>query len=80
MINLKKVDSTAIAAIGHDPETDELHVIYKSAKSVHVYADVDPGKYEALEKAESIGKALNELRQQGLRFRVAPLEDYEVPQ
>jgi hypothetical protein len=49
------VDSSSIASIGHDPDTDTLHVEFKSSGKIYVYPGVSADDHEALLKASSIG-------------------------
>lgn len=48
------VKSSNIAAIGHDPKTNELHVKFKTG-ATHIYSGVSAEKHAALLAAESIG-------------------------
>jgi hypothetical protein len=48
------VNSSSIASVGHDPETNTLEVEYKNG-SVYHYHDVPAEKHEALIGAESVG-------------------------
>lgn len=53
------VESSQIAAIGHDPETNEMHVQFHSG-ATHVYAGVTAEKHAAMMGAESIGAHFHE--------------------
>jgi hypothetical protein len=48
------VKSSNIEAIGHDPETQTLHVHFKGGGAYH-YSDVPAPKYQALMDAPSKG-------------------------
>lgn len=54
-MNLEPVDSSFISAIGHDPETDTLHVQMTNGKT-YTYAGVDRQQHAELLKAKSIGQ------------------------
>lgn len=54
MTTLTPVKSSNIAAVGHDPETQELHVKFHSG-AVHAYSGVSAEKHQALLAASSIG-------------------------
>lgn len=55
-MELTPVTSSTIAAVGHDPQGNELHVRFKSGGAVYVYSGVDAAKHAALMNAESLGK------------------------
>lgn len=55
MTVLSPVTSSNIAAIGHDPATNELHVQFKSG-ATHVFSGVTAEQHEAMRDAESVGK------------------------
>lgn len=57
-IEMKPVESSWIAAVGHDPETDHLHVLLVNGK-VYVHAGIAAAEHEALMAAESIGAHYN---------------------
>lgn len=57
-IPLHQVESSQIAAIGHDPETNTLAIQFKAKSgegSVYHYANFDADAFAALKGAESIG-------------------------
>jgi len=58
MVTMIPVKSSAIASIGHDPETNELHVTY-SGGGTYVYPDVTADHHAELMKAPSIGAHMN---------------------
>lgn len=60
MITLTPVRSTAVAAIGHDPETQELHVEYASGAR-YVYPGVSVEHHNVLLAAPSVGSHLNRI-------------------
>lgn len=51
---LHSVTSSNIHSIGHDPETQELHVKFKSG-ATHAYSGVSEAEHAALMGAESVG-------------------------
>lgn len=59
-IPLTAVNSSQIAAIGHDPETNTLAIQFKNWKgettSLYHYANVTPEDFEAFKGAPSLGK------------------------
>lgn len=55
MTKLDPVKSSSIAAMGHDPAKNELHVKFK-AGATYVYSGVDAAKHQQLLGAPSIGK------------------------
>ncbi|MDP9191379.1 MAG: KTSC domain-containing protein [Acidobacteriota bacterium] len=54
------VDSTVIAEIGHDPDTNILEVRFHNGRIYHHFM-VPRSEYEALISAESIGAHFNRL-------------------
>lgn len=52
------VDSSNVISVGHDPDTNQLHVEF-SGGNVYVYEGVDADKHAALMNADSVGKFLN---------------------
>lgn len=56
-MNMIPVDSSQIAAIGHNPETSELHVHFKSGGR-YSYAGVGAEKFQRFLNAESQGQFL----------------------
>ncbi|NYT68762.1 KTSC domain-containing protein [Pusillimonas noertemannii] len=58
-IIMDSVESSQIAAIGHDPETNTLAVKFPANKrgisSVYHYANFDAAQFEAFKQAESKG-------------------------
>lgn len=53
-MDLIPVSSSAIAAVGHDPAANELHVLFKSG-SLYVYEDVSSDQHAGMMSADSIG-------------------------
>jgi hypothetical protein len=53
-MKMQAVDSGAIDAIGHDPQTNTLAVQFKSGHTYH-FEDVSAEEHEALANADSIG-------------------------
>lgn len=54
-----KIDSSQIASLGYDAETQVLEVEFKGGK-VYQYFEVPPEKFAELQAAESAGKYLNQ--------------------
>ncbi len=54
-MELKEVESSMIHAVGYDPETRTLKVVFRSG-SIYRYSNVPPEVYEGLMKAESKGR------------------------
>jgi hypothetical protein len=58
-IDMSPVDSSMIKAIGHDPETSNLHVEFHGGAK-YIYLGVPPEKHTALMQSESIGRHFNQ--------------------
>lgn len=60
IIALQDVESSQIAAIGHDPINNVLAIRFKNwkgeLKGLYHYANVDVETFEAFKNAESLGK------------------------
>lgn len=52
---LKVVESSMIHAVGYDPETRTLEVVFNSGR-LYCYENVPPEEYEGLMAAESKGR------------------------
>lgn len=59
MVDMRRVYSSHVDKIGHDPALNELHVEYSDGKK-SVYAGVDADKAKLVMGSESIGKALHQ--------------------
>lgn len=59
MVTMKQVHSSHIDAIGHDSDTNELHVQFKSGKTFK-YKDVDSNKARTVMNSGSIGSAIHQ--------------------
>lgn len=57
---MKEVYSSAVAAIGYDEATRELHVQWARGGRTSVYYDVPPEVAERVANAPSIGSALRQ--------------------
>ncbi len=57
-MEMQKVDSVSVKAIGHDPETSTLHVQFNSGDTYHFH-NVSALKHKALMAADSVGRHLN---------------------
>lgn len=53
-MNLKPVTSSNIAAIGHDPDNNILHVQFKNG-GTYAYHGVSAEEHDALVDADSVG-------------------------
>ena len=60
MIEWHSPSSRVIAQIGHDPETNELHVQWAKGGKVSVYTGVHPEAFEQGVRAPSVGQWLHE--------------------
>jgi hypothetical protein len=58
---MRQVTSSTVKAVGHDPETNELHVEWLGHNRTSVYSGVDAEKAKTVMNSWSIGKALNDL-------------------
>lgn len=58
MVTMKKVFSSHIDEIGHDPATDELHVHYSDGNKA-IYNGVPASTAKTVMGSASIGKALH---------------------
>jgi hypothetical protein len=47
--------SSNIAAVGHDPEKNELWVKFKGTGGMYVYQEVDADQHKAFMDADSLG-------------------------
>lgn len=65
-VHMHKVKSSAIAEIGHDPETNTLHVKFHSgpADKVHTYPNFEVSHFNELKGAKSVGSHLHKLRKE----------------
>lgn len=58
-MQLETVDSSAIHAIGYDPDLRVLEVIFNTGR-IYQFTDVPPEQFEALRRAESKGRYFSE--------------------
>jgi hypothetical protein len=58
---MRQVTSETVREIGHDPETNELHVTWKKSGKTSVYSGVDAEKAKTVMNSWSINGALNDL-------------------
>lgn len=58
MVDLAAVKSSNIAAVGHDPQSSELHIEFKNGGK-YVYHGISADQHAALLKAPSIGSHLH---------------------
>jgi hypothetical protein len=57
-VNLVPVQSSNVAAVGHDAKTNELHVEFKNGTR-YVYEGIDAARHAELMAAPSIGSHLH---------------------
>lgn len=60
MVDLIEVSSSNVAKVGHNPETNDLHVHFKNGGH-YVYSGVSPSQYADLVGAKSIGSHLHSI-------------------
>lgn len=58
-MNLKKVDSSMVYAVGYDSKSRSLEVVFRSGKA-WIYEDVPKKVYQELKKSASIGSYMRE--------------------
>ena len=58
---MQSVRSASIDAVGYDAGARQLHVRYRDSGETYVYYGVEPSEFEALMRAESLGRYVNEL-------------------
>ena len=58
-MNLKKVDSSMVYAVGYDPKSKSLEVVFNSGKT-WIYEDVPKKVYQEIIKSSSIGSYMRE--------------------
>lgn len=68
MVNMRSVFSSHVNKIGHDPETNELHVLWDNGKP-SVYEGVPADLAKQVMNAGSVGKALNEFIKPDFKHR-----------
>lgn len=56
--NWQDVQSSQIARVSHDPDTNTLGVQFMTGK-VYYYSDVAPAKFQSLLAADSVGSHFN---------------------
>jgi len=54
------VDSSNIESVGHDPDSQELHVQFLDG-TTYVYSDVDEETFQELRDAASVGSYFNRM-------------------
>jgi len=73
-IPLTPVESNQVGAIGYDPETKTLAVVFsRGIGSIYHYPDVEPETHAAFIGAESIGKFF------GQHIKNLPFKKYPAP-
>lgn len=55
MVEMRRVTSTNLAAVGYDEQKRELHIQFNNSSSTYVYPDVDMNEYKNLMGARSLG-------------------------
>ena len=59
MPEMQYIDSSNIEAIGYDPDTQELHVLFLKSGETYVYYNVEDWVFQELLQADSKGAYLN---------------------
>ena len=72
MVKLKKIESSAIKAIGYNPDSQKLYILFHES-GVYRYNNVPPTLFEQLQQAQSVGKFYNQ------RIKAYPLQYPEKP-
>jgi hypothetical protein len=54
-MTMRKVESSAIEALGYDAESQTLHAQFRSSGEMYLYPNVSEREYQALLAAPSIG-------------------------
>lgn len=79
------VKSSAVKSYQYDPATKEFHTKYSSGDAIHVFGDVSPEEAQAFQKADSKGKAMQQIKQghqlvakivNGKRVAVKPSKEF----
>lgn len=58
-ISRHRVESSSIASIGYEPDSETLEVQFRSG-AIYQYRDVPPAAYEDFTTAESLGRYFND--------------------
>ena len=72
MVKLKKIESSAIQAIGYNPDSQKLYILFHES-GVYRFDNVPPTLFEQLQQAQSVGKFYNQ------RIKAYPLQYPEKP-
>ena len=59
MPEMHYVDSTNVEAIGYDPDTMELHVLFLKSGETYVYYNIEEWVFNEFMQADSKGQYLN---------------------
>lgn len=60
-IDWHSVYSSTVAEVGHDKDTQELHVIWQRGKRTHsIYEGVSRAEFDSLSTDFSVGKAIHQ--------------------
>ena len=59
MVKLTKIESSAINAIGYNPDSQKLYILFHES-GVYRYNNVPPTLFEQLQQAQSFGKFYNQ--------------------
>lgn len=70
-MEMRRVFSSHIDAVGYDPDSKELHVEFKN-KKIGVYMDVPPDVARMVTDAPSIGTALSQFVKDKYAFGYKP--------
>lgn len=60
MPQMRSVFSSHIESIGHDPETNELHVKYQNGRT-SIYEGVPADLADTVSNSESVGSAIHQM-------------------
>jgi len=60
-MKMRQVYSSSVRSIGHDPNTNELHVAWNNSNRVSIYSGVSSEEAEEIAKSHSVGKVVNAL-------------------
>lgn len=62
MVEMKPIDrSGAIAEVGHDPQTNTLHVKFAKGSTVYTYPNITATDHADFLKADSMGSHLRDV-------------------
>ena len=71
MPQMRSVFSSHIDSIGHDPDTNELHVTYKNGRT-SIYEGVPADLADTVSNSESVGGAIHQMIKGQFDHRYGP--------